>query len=85
MYKLSVLTVITKTKKFTVLANQRALYVSRNAEKNLQNNSENNTVRNFILLADDFFFKILFWFNRNFCLTNSTETDLAIMIQITSN
>ena len=39
------LTVVRKTKTFTVSANRRALLVSRNAEKNIKNNSENNSCR----------------------------------------
>ena len=38
-------TVVTKTKTFCVLADQRALHVSRNAEKNRKNNSKKNSVR----------------------------------------
>ena len=41
---LDVLTIVMKTKTFTVLANQRALIVSRNAEKNRKNKSENNSL-----------------------------------------
>ena len=43
---LGVLTILMKTKTFTVLANQRALLLSRNAEKNLKSYNENNSVRN---------------------------------------
>ena len=43
-----VLTVVMKTKTFIVLANQRALLVSRNAEKNLNNSNENKKARHLI-------------------------------------
>ena len=46
---LGVLTIVTKTKTFTILANQRALLVSRNAEKNLKNHSQNESVRHLIV------------------------------------
>ena len=58
-----------KTKTFTILANQRALLVSRNAEKSLTNNKENSNVRNLISVI---FPKICFFFHRNFCLRNDT-------------
>ena len=45
-FSLGVLTTIMKTKTSTVLTNQSALLVSRNAGKNPKNNSENNGVRN---------------------------------------
>ena len=45
---LGVLIVVMKTKTFTVLTNQKALLVSRNAKKNLKNNSENENVRHLI-------------------------------------
>ena len=38
------LTVVTETKTFTVLANQRDLLVSGNAEKNLKSNGKNNSI-----------------------------------------
>ena len=41
-----VLTIVMKTKTFTILANQGALLVSRNVGKNLKNNSEKNSVCN---------------------------------------
>ena len=45
--KLGVLTIIMKTKTSTVLANQRALLVSRNAERNLKNSSVRHSMRDF--------------------------------------
>ena len=51
-----------KTKPFTVLANQRALLMSRNGEKNLKSNSENSSVRHLIRRI---FPKNLFCFHLN--------------------
>ena len=43
---LGVLIIVMKTKTFTVLANERALPVLRNAEENLKNKSGNHTIHN---------------------------------------
>ena len=69
-YFVGVLTFVIKTKTFTVLANQITLLVLRNVEKNLKNNSENNSVRKF---NKSDFPKNLFCFHRNFCLRSGTE------------
>ena len=58
-----------KTNTFTVVANQRALLVSRNAENNLKNNSEDNSSA--VQKGD--FSKDLFCFHCNFCFRNGTE------------
>ena len=45
---LGMLTIVMKTKTFTVSANQRVLLVSRNAKTNPINDSENKSVRHLI-------------------------------------
>ena len=72
------LTIVMKTKSFTVLANQRAFTFSRNSERNLKNNSGNNSVHNLIRGIP----QNLFCFHRNFCLR--TVQSWA-MIQITDH
>ena len=58
-----------KTKTVTVLANQKVLLVSRNAEKNLRTMAK--VIAPAMYLGG--FSQNLFWFHHNFCLRNDTE------------
>ena len=72
---LGVLTIVMKTKTFTVLTNQRALLVSRNAEKNLETIAKTTApATNYVEFSPKFC---------NLCLTNAIQN--SAMIQITSN
>ena len=62
-------TIVTTTKTFTVLANRRALLVSRNVGKNRKNNSENLSDRGQLCGI----FSGICYFHHNFCLRNGTE------------
>ena len=65
---LCVLTIVMKTKTFTVLANRRA-FMSKNAKKNLKDNEK--TIASAGNYVD--FPRNLFCFRPKFCLRNDTE------------
>ena len=70
---LCVPTVVMRTKvfTFTVIANHKALHVSRNAEKNVETVAKTiASATNNVKLSP-----IFICFHRNFCLKNGTELD----------
>ena len=70
---LGMLTIVMKTKTFTVLANQRALLLSRNekeSKKQIEKKKQKHPLFNEGHISQN-----LFCFHHNFCLRNGTELD----------